>query len=207
MRKHKLLLPLKSLAIIWILPIFGWILKSKNSVEGIILRDYTSWFGPDFKTIGICYYAIVLKEEKKKKKRKNDYSKNVYCQQKKASVTNNISRYVIFDTQGIGCDLSLMRLSYNLTKRTTKTEKSEQYLKMYIINFVRLKATNWVLRVKSLIQYSITSLRDLSAIYGYLENKNRKKRAISRKKLSEKSVEGIKKLTFPHKLFYVQTIF
>ena len=28
-----------------------------------------------------------------------------------------------------------MKVSYNLTKRTTKTEKFENYLKMYIINF------------------------------------------------------------------------
>ena len=34
----------------------------------------------------------------------------------------------------IGCDLSLMKISYNLTKRTTKTEKFEKCLKKYIIN-------------------------------------------------------------------------
>ena len=35
---------------------------------------------------------------------------------------------VFFETQEIGCDLSLMKISYNLTKRTTKTEKFEKYL-------------------------------------------------------------------------------
>ena len=29
---------------------------------------------------------------------------------------------LFFGTQEIGCDLSLMKISYNLTKRTTKTE-------------------------------------------------------------------------------------
>ena len=42
---------------------------------------------------------------------------------------------LFFKTQEIGCDLSLMKISYNLTKRTTKTEKFENYLKLYIINF------------------------------------------------------------------------
>ena len=35
----------------------------------------------------------------------------------------------------IVCDLSLMKISYNLTKRTTKNEKFEKCLKVYIINF------------------------------------------------------------------------
>ena len=40
-----------------------------------------------------------------------------------------------FGIQEIGCALSLMKISYNLTKRTTKTEKLEKCLKMYIIDF------------------------------------------------------------------------
>ena len=40
-----------------------------------------------------------------------------------------------FGIQEIGCDLSLMKIKYNLTKRTTKTEKFEKCLKKYIINF------------------------------------------------------------------------
>ena len=51
-----------------------------------------------------------------------------------------------------------------------------------------------MLRVTSFIQSSITSLCDRSAIYGYLNNKKKQeKTANSRKKLSEKIVEGIKK--------------
>ena len=47
--------------------------------------------------------------------------------------------------QEIGGDLWLMNISYNLTKRTTKTEKFENCLKMYIINFKikDYKLTNW----------------------------------------------------------------
>ena len=40
-----------------------------------------------------------------------------------------------FGIQEIGCELSLMKINYNLTKRTTKTEKFEKCLKMCIINF------------------------------------------------------------------------
>ena len=37
--------------------------------------------------------------------------------------------------QETGWDLSLMKICYNLTKRTTKTEKLEKNFKMFIINF------------------------------------------------------------------------
>ena len=52
---------------------------------------------------------------------------------------------LIFGIQEIGCDLSLMKISYNLTKRTTKTEKFEKCLKNYIINFKTkgYKLTKW----------------------------------------------------------------
>ena len=43
----------------------------------------------------------------------------------------------------------------------------------------------------------------MSAIYGYLKNKNSK----FKKKLSEKSVEGIEKKNFTKKLFYFQFVF
>ena len=46
-----------------------------------------------------------------------------------------------------------------------------------------------MIRVASLTQSSVTRLRDLTTIYGYLKNKNSE----LKKKLSEKSVEGIKK--------------
>ena len=54
---------------------------------------------------------------------------------------------LIFKIQGIQWDLSLMRISYNLTKRTKKAEKIENSLKMFqmyiVINFktIRYKLT------------------------------------------------------------------
>ena len=42
---------------------------------------------------------------------------------------------LIFEAQEVGCDLSLMKISYSLTTRTTKYQKFEKYLKMYIIKF------------------------------------------------------------------------
>ena len=42
---------------------------------------------------------------------------------------------LFFEIREVACDLSLKKISYRLTKRTTKTEKFEKGLKMYIINF------------------------------------------------------------------------
>ena len=43
---------------------------------------------------------------------------------------------LFLEIQGTRCDLSTMRISYKLMKRTTKTEKFEKFLKKYnIINF------------------------------------------------------------------------
>ena len=44
-----------------------------------------------------------------------------------------------FETQGIGRDLSMMRISFNLKKITTKTDNFEKSLKMYIINFMTIR--------------------------------------------------------------------
>ena len=94
------------------------------------------------------------------------------------------------EIQEIGWDLSLMKISYNLTKRT-KTENFEKNFNMFIANF-KTVPINWLLRVTSFIQCSIRSLWELSAIYGYLKNKNNK----FKKKLCKKSVKGIKKMNF-----------
>ena len=50
---------------------------------------------------------------------------------------------LFLEIQEIGWDLYLMKISYNLTKRTTKTEKLEKYFKIFIINFktIRYKLT------------------------------------------------------------------
>ena len=48
------------------------------------------------------------------------------------------------ELQEMGWDLSLMKVSYNSTKRTTKTEKFEKNFNMFIINFqtIRYKLTD-----------------------------------------------------------------
>ena len=63
----------------------------------------------------------------------------------------------LFEIQEIGWDLSLIKISYNLKERTTKTEKFENYSKRYIILFktIRYKLT---VSGNTLIQSSITSL-------------------------------------------------
>ena len=58
-------------------------------------------------------------------------------------------------------ELSMVRISYKLTKRTTKTEKIEKPLKIFkIYNFVKLRTARYKLtaRVTSFIQSSIISL-------------------------------------------------
>ena len=69
--------------------------------------------------------------------------KNAYCPKNKTSVTKNIIGVLSLEIQEIGWDLSLMKISYNLTKRTTKNEKFEKNFNMFIINFktIRYKLT------------------------------------------------------------------
>ena len=65
---------------------------------------------------------------------------------------------IIFEIRGIRSGLSMMRISYELTKRTTKNEKIEKSLKIYkIIKFttVGYKLTDSAL---SYIQSSIENL-------------------------------------------------
>ena len=67
---------------------------------------------------------------------------------------------LFFETQEIRCYLSLMKISYNLTKRTTKTKKFKNYLKMYIINFktkgYELTASGNL--INSILNYKLTRL-------------------------------------------------
>ena len=50
-----------------------------------------------------------------------------------------------------------MKISYNLTKRTTETEKFEKYFKRYIINFktIRYKLTASGNIIHSILNYKI----------------------------------------------------
>ena len=85
-----------------------------------------------------------------------------------------------------------MKISYNLTKRTTKTKKFENYLKMYIINF---KTKGYELTASGNIKNTILNnkRKRLVSIFRLPKEQKQAKTAISRKKLSEKSVEGNKK--------------
>ena len=107
---------------------------------------------------------------------------------------------LFFETQEIGCDRSLMKISYNLTKRATKTEKFENYFKMYIIN---LKTKGYELTVSGNIINSIPNykLKRLVSNLRLPKEQKQEKTAISRTKLSKKSAEGIKKITEMDSLF------
>ena len=71
--------------------------------------------------------------------------KTPIVQQRKHQLRHNICKHVNFvgPLNGICLDFKNMRISYNLTKRTTKKEKIEKFLKilkMYnIINFKTIR--------------------------------------------------------------------
>ena len=88
---------------------FNYIKSAKK-----ILKNLINSFAPHLKMIGTCYYPNVLKDEKKKQLY---HSHNFYV------------RFGWDQKQGIGWELSMMRISYKLTERTTKTEKFENFLK------------------------------------------------------------------------------
>ena len=63
---------------------------------------------------------------------------------------------MLYQIQEIGWDLSFMKVSYNLTKRTNKkTEKFEKYFKMFLMKFttVRYKLTASGNIIHSLLNY------------------------------------------------------
>ena len=81
----------------------------------------------------------------------------------------------------------MLKISYKLTKRTTKTEKNENSFKvLQLYNFINFKTIRNKLTVKSLIQSLITSLWDRSAFNDYLKIKKKQKQQFQKKKLSEK---------------------
>ena len=96
-----------------------------------------------------------------------------------------------FEKQEIGCDLSLMKISYILTKRT-KTKKFEKYLKTYTKNFKTkgYKMTALDNIINSILSYK---LRRLVSNLRLPKEQKQAKTATSRKKLSEKSIECNKK--------------
>ena len=128
LRKHKLVKPLKSVAIIWLLGGLISFVNYKNWAI-IILNEQISSIWPHLKIIGICYYAIVLQKEKKKQKSTTNiiFCENAYCPTDKNQLRHSVSKHVRFWNTKNFMDLSLMRTSYKLTK-TTKTEKKRKIL-------------------------------------------------------------------------------
>ena len=125
----------------------------------------------------------MLKEEKKKHKThhiKYVYKK-AYFPTNKTSATNQIRRYVFFEIQEIGRDPSMLKISYNLTKRKTKTEKLEKKMKMYI-NF---KTIRYKLSASGNIVHSIFNYKLMRSVSNLRLPKEQKKgkTANSRKKL------------------------
>ena len=93
-----------------------------------------------------------------------------------------------------------MKISYNLSKRRTKTEKFENYFKMYIIN---LKTKGYELTALGNIINSILNYK-LKRLVINLRLPKEQKQA---KTAIAKSVEGIKNSPFTKIFFYIQKIF
>ena len=68
---------------------------------------------------------------------------------------------LFLEIQEIGWDLSLMKKSYNLTKRTTKTEKLEKYFKMFTIN---IKTIRCKLTASGSINHSILNYKPMRPV-------------------------------------------
>ena len=85
------------------------------------------------------------------------------------------------EIQYIGRDLSMMKISYKLTKRTTKTEKFEKKMKIYVINIktilYKLSASGNI--IHSIFNYKLT--RPVSNLRLPKEQKSRKKQQIQEK--------------------------
>ena len=132
----------------------------------------------------ICYYAIVLKnKERQKMITQKSFTKLHIVQQTKHRWQIISIDMFCFETQEIGC------YHENKLQFDEKNNKNWKVLKdiwKCIWQNLRLKAMNWLLRVTPIIQSSVTSLRDLSAIYGYLKNKNRQKQNFQEKNEREK---------------------
>ena len=123
---------------------------------------------------------------------------------KKQNISYDIMSLDIFEIQGIGWHLTLMRISYKLSKRPTKTE-FEKFCNLFkIINFmtIRYKSTT---SGKPFIQYSNKSLQDRSAFYVYMKNKKQAKKRKFKK--IGKSIERIPIKKIFSKFFLISNIF
>ena len=68
---------------------------------------------------------------------------------------------LFLEIQEIGWDLSLMKITNNLTKRTTNTEKLEKYFKMFIFNF---KTIRYKLTASGSINHSILNYKPMRPV-------------------------------------------
>ena len=87
---------------------------------------------------------------------------------------------LFIEIQEFGSNLSLMKISYNLTKRTTKPEKFAKRLKMYIMNF---KTLRYKLTASGKIIHSIPNYKLMRSVSNFrlLKEQNQAKTASSRK--------------------------
>ena len=88
------------------------------------------------------HWDLLLPESANRKAKRN--IKRILSTKQNISYDIISVNMLIFEIQGNGRDLSITRISYKMTKRTTKTAKFEKSLKMYnIINFktIRYKLT------------------------------------------------------------------
>ena len=69
---------------------------------------------------------------------------------------------LFLEIQKIEWDLSLMKISYNFTKRTRKTEKLEKFFKMFIIN---LKTIRCKLTASGNINHSIANYKPMRPVF------------------------------------------
>ena len=118
------------------------------------MNEQISSIGSYLKIIGICYYAIVLKEHKYTTH--NFFIKTHFVQKQKILYFRISVRMLILKKQGIVCDLSMMRKSHKLTKRTTKTEKTNKSFKILsIYDIIKFKTILYKLTASGNIIYSI----------------------------------------------------
>ena len=101
------------------------------------------------------------------KRKRNKYASHKTFMQKHIVQQTNTSfdivsaNMLIFEIQGIAWDLSMMSIIYKLTKRTTKTENFEKFLKMCILlNFMTIRykmiASNQI--IHSILHYKLMIL-------------------------------------------------
>ena len=99
-----------------------------------------------------------------------------------------------------------MKISYKLTKQSTRTEKISKSLKTLILyNIINFRTIRNKLSGKKFIESLITGLWDWSAIYGYLKKKKQIKKI--KKKIGREKCRSHRKINFPEKVFFFRFIF